>query len=180
MDSPGPNSGTRRVVVGNSTSGEAIVISDEEVKAVSRGLGPGITGSEIWSTDSMPVDPSTAGEVSQRQGFIKHYNEYNYVGSGQGTTFRITRWEPGHARFTHRTQTVDYDIVLQGQIDLELEGGSTVHLKAGDVVVLRQCTHTWMNRSGKPAVTAFMLLDALPFESSSGPLDVVFPSPLAT
>lgn len=94
---------TRRIVVGNSEKGEAVVTSDEEINAVSRGLGPGITGSEIWSTNSMPVDPSEAGEAAQRQGFIKHYNDYNYVGSGAGSTFRITRWEPGHAIFTHRT-----------------------------------------------------------------------------
>lgn len=177
MDSQAAVTSTRRVVAGNSADGKAIVLSDEELPVVSRGLGPGISGSEIWSTDSMPVDPSKASEVFQRHGFLKHFNNYNYVGSGQGTTFRITRWEPGHAIFTHRTQTVDYDIILEGEIDLDLEDGNTVHLKTGDVVVLRQCTHTWMNRSDRAAVTAFMLLDALPFESSSGPLTVKFPSP---
>ena len=168
---------TRRVIVGNSEKGDALLIADETIEAVSRGLGEGITDSEMWSTDAMPVDASEAGEASQREGFLKHYNEFDYVGSGAGTTFRITRWEPGHARFTHRTQTVDYDVVLEGEIDLELDGGKTVHLKAGDVVILRGCRHTWMNRSGRPAVTAFMLIDAKPFQSGSGLLQVEFPQP---
>lgn len=168
---------TRRVVAGNSPTGESIVISDEELQVVSRGLGEGINGSEIWLTDSMPADASSAGEAAQRQGFIKHYNDYNYVGSGQGSTSRITGWEPGHALFRHRTQTVDYDVVLEGEIDLQLDGGKVVHLKAGDAVVLRQCRHTWINRSNAMAVTAFILLDAAPFESTTGPLAVEFPPP---
>ena len=168
---------TRRVVIGNSAAGEAVVLTDEPIEAVSRGLGHGIVGSEMWSTEATPVDASEAGEAAQRQGFVKHYNNYNYVGSGQGTTFRITRWEPGHARFTHRTQTVDYDVVLEGEIDLELDDSRTVHLRAGDVVILRGCRHTWMNRSDRPAVTAFVLIDAEQVQSASGPLAVEFPAP---
>ena len=49
----------------------------------------------------------------------------------------------GLARFTHRTETVDYAILLSGEIDLELENGEVVHLKPGDVVVQRGTTHTW-------------------------------------
>ncbi len=167
----------RRVVAGNNNAGAAVVIDDEVIPAVSRGVGRNITGSEMWSTDSMPVDNSVDAEIKQRKGYIKVYNDYNYVGSGQGTAFRITNWEPGHALFTHRTQTTDYDIVLSGEIDLELEEGQAVHLKAGDVVVLRGCTHTWINRSDKPAVTAFILIDAAPVEIAGGTLKPIFPFP---
>lgn len=167
----------RRVVVGNTAAGEAVLVSDEQIAVVPRGTGHGIVGSEMWSTDAMPVDSSKAAEADQRQGFVKRFNHFNYVGNGQGTTFRITRWEPGHARFTHRTRTLDYDVVLEGEIDLELDGGETVHLKAGDVVVMRGARHTWMNRGDKTAVTAFMLIDATPVDSTSGPLAVEFPPP---
>jgi quercetin dioxygenase-like cupin family protein len=167
----------RRVVAGNNDAGAAVVISDENIAAVSRGIGRNITGSEMWSTDAMPVDNSAVAEIKQRKGYIKVYNDYNYVGSGQGTTFRITRWEPGHALFEHRTQTTDYDIVLSGKIDLELEEGQVVHLKAGDVVVLRGCTHSWVNRSDKPAVTAFVLIDAALVEVAGGVLKPIFPVP---
>jgi hypothetical protein len=46
----------------------------------------------------MPVDNSAAADASQRAGFVKHYIESNYIGTGGGTTFRITEWAPGHAR----------------------------------------------------------------------------------
>lgn len=163
----------RRIVTGHDAKGKAVVASDERLTAVSRRIGANITGCEIWSTDRMPVDNSEAAGAAQRAGFVKRYN---YVGTGEGTTFRITEWAPGHARFTHRTETVDYAILLSGEIDLELENGVVVHLKPGDVVVQRGTTHTWINRGSVPAVTAFILIDASPAEVNGELLRTVFPA----
>jgi mannose-6-phosphate isomerase-like protein (cupin superfamily) len=163
----------RRVVTGHDAKGKAVVASDERITAVSRRIGKNITGCEIWSTDRMPVDNSEAAAAAQRAGFVKRYN---YVGTGQGTTIRITEWAPGHARFTHRTETVDYAILLSGEIDLELENDEVVHLKPGDVVVQRGTTHTWVNRGSVPAVTAFILIDAKPAEVNGELLRTIFPA----
>jgi uncharacterized cupin superfamily protein len=163
----------RRVVTGHDANGNAVVATDERLTAVSRRIGANITGCEIWSTDRMPVDNSEAAGAAQRAGFVKRYN---YVGTGQGTTIRITEWAPGHARFTHRTETVDYAILLSGEIDLELENGEVVHLKPGDVVVQRGTTHTWVNRGTVPAVTAFILIDAKPAEVNGELLRTIFPA----
>jgi uncharacterized cupin superfamily protein len=163
----------RRIVTGHDANGKAVVASDERLTAVSRRIGANITGCEIWSTDSMPVDNSAAADAAQRAGFVKRYN---YVGTGQGTVIRITEWAPGHARFTHRTETVDYAILLSGEIDLELENDEVVHLKPGDVVVQRGTTHTWVNRGSVPAVTAFILIDANPAEVNGELLRTLFPA----
>ena len=163
----------RRIVTGHDANGNAVVTTDERLTAVSRRIGANITGCEIWSTDRMPVDNSEAAGAAQRAGFVKRYN---YVGTGQGTTIRITEWAPGHARFTHRTETVDYAILLSGEIDLELENGEVVHLKPGDVVVQRGTTHTWVNRGTVPAVTAFILIDAKPAEVNGELLRTIFPA----
>jgi len=163
----------RRIVTGHDTNGKAVVASDERLTAVSRRIGANITGCEIWSTDRMPVDNSAAADAAQRTGFVKRYN---YVGTGQGTTIRITEWAPGHARFTHRTETIDYAILLSGEIDLELDNVETVHLKPGDVVVQRGTIHTWINRGSVPAVTAFILIDAKPAEVNGEELRTVFPA----
>jgi len=163
----------RRIVTGHDTDGKAVVASDERLTAVSRRIGANITGCEIWSTDRMPVDNSAAADAAQRTGFVKRYN---YVGTGQGTTIRITEWAPGHARFTHRTETIDYAILLSGEIDLELDNVETVHLKPGDVVVQRGTIHTWVNRGSVPAVTAFILIDAKPAEVNGEELRTVFPA----
>ena len=163
----------RRIVTGHDANGKAIVATDERLTAVSRRIGANVTGCEMWSTDRMPVDNSEEAGAAQRAGFVKRYN---YVGTGQGTTFRITEWAPGHARFTHRTETVDYAILLSGEIDLELENNEVVHLKPGDVVVQRGTTHTWVNRGSVPAVTAFILIDASPAEVNGQELRTIFPA----
>ena len=163
----------RRIVTGHDQNGKAVVASDETITAVSRGIGAKIEGCEIWSTDKIPVDNSEAAAAAQRAGFVKRYN---YVGSGQGTTFRITEWAPGHARFTHRTETVDYAILLSGEIDCELENGEVVHMKPGDTIVQRGTIHTWVNHGKVPAVTAFILIDAKPVEVDGKELRTVFPA----
>jgi quercetin dioxygenase-like cupin family protein len=61
----------------------------------------------------------------------------------------------------HRTETVDYVIVIDGEIEMDMDD-STVQLKAGDILIQRGTNHAWANRSGKPARVAFVLVDAQP------------------
>jgi quercetin dioxygenase-like cupin family protein len=166
----------RRVVTGHDENGDAVVVSDERLTAVSRGLGAGISGCEMWSTNRMPIDNSAAADAAQRAGFVSHYIHANYVGMGAGTTFRITEFAPGHARFTHRTETADYVVVLSGMIDMELENDEVIHLKPGDVVVQRGTVHTWVNRGSVAAVTAFILMDATPAEVAGKQLRTLYPA----
>ena len=70
----------------------------------------------------------------------------------------------------HKTATVDYAIVLSGEIDMELDDGRVVHLEAGDVLVQRGTIHNWVNRSNAPCVVAFVLIDARPVEHEGKPL----------
>lgn len=162
----------RRVVTGHDASGESVVKTDELVPAAPRGIA-GITGCEMWSTDQMPIDNSPAAETAQRAGFVKHGN---YVGTGGGTTFRIDELLPGNARFTHRTETIDYCIQLSGEVDCELETGEVVHLKAGDVFINRGGLHTWVNNGTVPAVGAAVMVDAKPVEVNGKELHTIYPN----
>ena len=161
----------RMVVTGHDASGKAVVASDEVLTAVARRIGSDITGCEIWSTDRMPVDNSREADAAQRKGYVVRHNS---VGSGQGTTCRITEFAPGHGPFPHRTETVDYAILLSGEIDMALENDEVVHLKAGDVVVQRGTMHTWLNKGTVPAVFAFILIDAKPAEVNGEVLRTVY------
>ncbi|HEU0073763.1 MAG TPA: cupin domain-containing protein [Dehalococcoidia bacterium] len=76
--------------------------------------------------------------------------------------FRVGEIGPGARSPMHRTNSVDYGIVLEGELDMELDGGDRVHLKAGDVVVQRGTNHAWINDSHQPARMAWILLDAEP------------------
>jgi quercetin dioxygenase-like cupin family protein len=79
-----------------------------------------------------------------------------------GTRFMIAEYPPGNRGRRHRTETVDYIVVLSGEIDMELDKGETVHMKTGDVMVQRGTYHTWLNRGTEPCRMMFVLIDAKP------------------
>jgi quercetin dioxygenase-like cupin family protein len=165
----------RRIVTGHDANGKAVVKTDERLAAVGRLGRPHIAGCEIWSTDKMPVDnTSEEGEAAQREGFVKRYN---YVGTGQGTVIRITEFAPDAPKFMHRTETVDYALLLSGECDLELDSGEVLHMKPGDVVVQRGTMHAWVNNGTSPAVFAFILVDADPAKAGAHELRTHFPAP---
>ena len=68
---------------------------------------------------------------------------------------------PGNQPHMHRTETIDYVIVIDGEIEMDMDQ-STVKLKAGDIMVQRGTNHAWVNRSDAPARLAFVLIDAKP------------------
>ena len=164
----------RRIVTGHDAGGKAVVATDETMAGVASPTRPYISRCEIWSTDKMPVDNSEgAAAEAQRAGFVKRYN---YVGTGQGTVIRVTEFAPGAPKFMHRTETVDYAILLSGECDLELDDGKTVHMKAGDIAVQRGTMHAWVNNGTEPAVFAFVLIDADPVEAAGKQLTTHYPA----
>jgi len=163
----------RRIVTGHDANGKAVVKTDERLQAVSRLGRPHIAGCEIWSTDKMPVDNSEESDAPQRAGFVRRYN---YVGTGQGTVIRITEFAPGAPKFMHRTETVDYALLLSGECDLELDSGEVVHMKPGDIVVQRGTMHAWVNNGSEPCTFAFILVDADPVEIGGKKLTTHYPT----
>jgi quercetin dioxygenase-like cupin family protein len=143
----------RRVVTGHDANGHALVTIDEICdKLVSS--RPGQTACVVWTTESFPVNNTGDTDQGARQ-----------VGTtlNNGTVFRVVEFAPGVARRNHRTDSIDYAVVVSGEIDMELDN-SVVHLKAGDVLVQRGTIHNWLNRGTEPCVIAFVLVDAKPVE----------------
>lgn len=162
----------RRIVTGHDAGGKAVVATDERLEGVSRAGRAGIARVDLWSTDRMPVDNSDAAAAAQRAGFVVRHN---YVGSGQGAVVRITEFAPRSPKFMHRTETLDYAILLSGECDLELDDGVMVHMTAGDVVVQRGTMHAWVNNGTQPCVFAFVLIDAEPAEAGGQKLLTHYP-----
>jgi quercetin dioxygenase-like cupin family protein len=79
----------------------------------------------------------------------------------RGTRFAVIDFPPGNQAHMHRTETIDYVIVIEGEIEMDMDA-SSVKLKAGDVMVQRGTNHAWANRSDKRARVAFVLVDAEP------------------
>lgn len=141
----------RRVVTGHDTSGRATVKIDEIAKnpVSSR---PGATSCVVWTTHGFPVNNDGGEDESRRQTGTTLDN---------GTIFRILELAPGVSPRNHRTDSIDYAVVMSGEVDMELDD-TTVHLKAGDVLVQRGTIHNWVNRGTEPCVIAFVLIAAKP------------------
>ena len=143
----------RRVVTGHDTEGRAIVKIDEVAKNLTSSR-PGATACVVWTTQGFPVDNTGEEDQGFRQTGTTLHN---------GTVFRILELAPGASPRNHRTDSIDYAVVMSGEIDMELDD-STIHLKAGDVLVQRGTIHNWVNRGTEPCVIAFVLIAAKPVE----------------
>jgi quercetin dioxygenase-like cupin family protein len=139
----------RRVITGHDATGRAIVKIDGIVENSFVGR-PGATVHPVWSTGGFPVDNDSEEDAGLRKTGTTLPN---------GTIFRVLEFAPGLAPRNHRTDSIDYGVILSGEIDMELDGTS-VHLKAGDVFVQRGTIHNWINRGTAPCVIAIVLIAA--------------------
>lgn len=148
----------RRVVTGHTPDGESVVVSDGPVP-VSRELpDDGVSFHEIWNTEGAParIVAVEADEPTARTLAVPP--------PPRGTKIRINEFAPGHLDErglqspVHRTASIDYGIVLDGEITLVLDNSEVV-LRAGDVVVQRGTDHAWANRGTVPARVVFVLVD---------------------
>lgn len=140
----------RRVVTGHTAEGNAKVEIDEIATNVVSSR-PGASSCVVWSTKGFPVD---------NDGFSDPTKAAFKTTVDGGTVFRVVRYEPGVTPRNHRTDSIDYAVVMQGAIEMELDDGVVVKLKAGDVLVQRGTIHNWVNRGPEACMIAFVLVSA--------------------
>ncbi len=141
----------RRVVTGHDAQGRATVLIDEQVKNIVSSR-PGSQANVVWTTEGFPIDNDGSDDASTRQ---------TGTTLPGGTVFRVVEFGPGVSPRNHRTDSVDYAVVISGEIDMVLDT-QTVHLKQGDVLVQRGPIHNWVNNGTQPCTIAFALIDAKP------------------
>jgi len=167
----------RRVVTGDNAAGKSHIIADAAPAALSVPERPGYRVSNIWVTGETPAPIAAPDRVAAHRGVSP---------PPRGTVLRVIDYPPEPADPAerrrqlaatfgtlypdaehhiddkhpgmHRTATVDYAIVLEGEIIAILDEEETV-LRAGDILVQRGTNHAWANRSGKPARICFVLID---------------------
>jgi mannose-6-phosphate isomerase-like protein (cupin superfamily) len=173
----GQASEIRRVVTGLSADNKAIVLFDSRDKLI---VGrSGNASLNLWITDASPPGFSFKDDAAKKPSGLSPPDN--------GTAFRVVEFPPTTAAdeakmepqlmmklvgdhaparglpvthpFMHRTRTVDYAIIMSGEIDMKLDD-SIVHLKAGDVVVQQATNHAWINHSGQPVRVMFVLMDS--------------------
>jgi mannose-6-phosphate isomerase-like protein (cupin superfamily) len=140
----------RRVVTGHDRNGKAVVRIDEIATNVLSNR-PGAQSTVVWATDGWPVDLNREDDISAG---------VKTTTVPDGTVFRIVQFDPGVAPRNHRTESIDYAVVMAGAIDMELDDGVVVTLRAGDALVQGGTVHNWFNRGTEPCVIAFVLVAA--------------------
>lgn len=174
-----PFSPVRRIVTGHDATGKAIVLMDGDTPYKATRPDSGSMQQRIWVTDKTPADmkgdrdrggtevriaPPPGGSVirvldipPESEAAAKLPNDHmaNLLGSEHHAPDGVR--PPRHPGM-HRTRTVDYAIILAGEIDMLLDD-SEVHLKAGDILVQQATNHAWVNRGKEPCRICFVLID---------------------
>ena len=162
---------TRRVVTGQR-DGKGAVLYDGPAPNRKLRQASGLVSTLLWVTDESPADISGVADRAER--------EIGVAPPPLGSIFRLVEFPPDrkersrdavlremgltgqkpstHAGM-HRTRSVDYAVVMEGEIDMILDEGE-VHLAAGDVLVQQGTDHAWVNRGTRPCRIAFVLIDA--------------------
>jgi quercetin dioxygenase-like cupin family protein len=173
----------RRVVTGHDENGKAVVLSDGLAPAVKTNpLRPGHRSTDIWKTNAAPapitadeadptlgprtIHPAPSGTVIRIAEIMPESDELRNltpegaraVFAAMGNEAASTFGRGGRHPMMHRTQTVDYAVVLEGELTMLLDDEDVV-LKAGDVVIQRGTNHAWSNRSDKPVRILYVLID---------------------
>jgi naringenin degradation protein FdeH len=118
-----------------------------------------ISSTLMWSTETTPTEIFGTADEGER-----------ILGSAPppgGSRFTMMEFQPGNGANLHRTDTIDYVICIDGEIDMFLDEKQFITMKAGDVLIQRGTNHAWANRSNKPCRLAVILLDALPKREGS-------------
>jgi quercetin dioxygenase-like cupin family protein len=153
----------RRVVTGHTADGKSLVIEDDVVKGLPV-AGGDAEFAVVWKTVRAPVDND---DPTDRSGEPTGLVEPN------GSILRIVDLAPHTRSPMHRTNSLDYGIVLTGEVDLELDGGKLTRIRQGDVIVQRGTIHAWINPGPTTCRIAFILLGAKPATVNGRPLPSV-------
>jgi quercetin dioxygenase-like cupin family protein len=142
---------TRRIVTAHDAQGRSMVGIDSAIESQPGKMQAEISIANLWLNETLP--PNLNGDDPTAKAFP-------VLPSNAGAVFRILELGPGTAPHMHKTETIDYIVVLQGELTMTLEDGSAVTMKPRDTMVQRATVHGWANRSDKPCRFATVVIDA--------------------
>ncbi|OYX25142.1 MAG: cupin [Flavobacteriales bacterium 32-35-8] len=150
----------RRIVTGHSPEGTAIFTSDEEFETVIIPTGDAAMAT-IWTTASVPADCNDETDGAKRDAGTTLKG---------GSVIRIVDMLPGASSPLHRTDSIDYGIVISGEIELELENEVSKKIGPGQIIIQRGTLHKWRNPSETEVCRiVFLLIEAKPYEINGMP-----------
>jgi quercetin dioxygenase-like cupin family protein len=153
-------------LTGHNPDGKAIVHSSTK-GTWSWPFGDDAGLNVVYTTSKFPVSLNNDDDIKAHKSAIES-GKLGLVNAG-GTVLRYVDFAPVHERVMHRTQSLDYGIVMEGEIEMELDDGSFTRLKKGDVAIQRGTMHSWRNASETGwARMLFVLQDCEPVLVGAG------------
>lgn len=157
----------RRVVTGHDTNGKAVVIADSRLDSRPNPSGDALL-TLVWTTATAPVDNDDPTDGRDRTVGLTLPG---------GSVIRTVDLLPGKRAPMHRTDSLDYGIVLSGAIELILDDDAVTLVEAGEIIIQRGTIHGWRNPSADTtARVAFVLLDARAATVDGVPLPAIAPT----
>lgn len=151
----------QRVVTGHDAQGRAVFKSED--LAPTRMIPSGDAAMLlIWTTATVPADNNDETDGREREAGVTLEG---------GSVIRIVDMLPGQASPFHRTNSIDYGIVLEGEVELELDDGAKTTIGQGGIIIQRGTNHLWRNTTGKVCRIAFVLIEAPAYLHNGKPLD---------
>jgi quercetin dioxygenase-like cupin family protein len=151
----------QRVVTGHDANGRAVFKSEDKspTKMVPSGDAAFLL---VWTTETVPADNNDETDGRLRDAGLT---------LNQGSVIRIVDMLPGKQSPMHRTNSIDYGIVLSGEIELELDDGAKRTVREGGIIIQRGTNHLWRNITDKPTRIAFILIEAPAYIHGGIPLE---------
>ena len=150
----------QRVVTGHDENGRAVFRSEDvtPTRMIPSGDASFLL---VWTTATVPADNNDETDGRLRDAGLT---------LEQGSVIRIVDMLPGKQSPMHRTNSIDYGIVMEGEIELELEDGAKRTIGQGGIIVQRGTNHLWRNTSDKVCRIAFVLIEAPAYQHNGVPL----------
>jgi quercetin dioxygenase-like cupin family protein len=155
----------QRVVTGHNEHGRAVFKSEDvtQTKMIPSGDASFLL---VWTTDTVPANNNDETDGRDRDAGVT---------LNQGSVIRVVDMLPGKESPMHRTNSIDYGIVMEGEIELELEDGAKRTVRQGGIIVQRGTNHLWRNTTDKVCRIAFVLIEAPAYLHNGIPLDQLKP-----
>ncbi len=151
----------QRVVTGHDANGRAVFRSEDvsPTKMIPSGDAAFLL---VWTTATVPADNNDEIDGRERDAGLT---------LNQGSVIRVVDMLPGKESPMHRTNSIDYGIVIEGEIELELDDGAKRTVRQGGIIVQRGTNHLWRNTSDKVCRIAFVLIEAPAYLHNGQPLE---------
>jgi len=140
----------RRIVTSHDSSGRSMVGADSVIESQPGKMQPAVSIANLW-LNTLPPSLDGADPIER---------DFPVLPSQGGAVFRILELAPGTPPHMHKTETIDYIVVLAGTLNMLLDDGTELAMKPHDVMIQRATVHGWANRGREPCRLATVVIDA--------------------